>query len=702
MSRPPDLRTLLAQLDPQAPLAERHLWLIRLFDWIRGDQRSVEAAVSRVRLFLDAVDAHEGARERLAAWWQVLARTVDITTLLADFGFAPRTAFVSELSDRIRRKLLPATPETQDAAELFRLVLPGEFDARWLAQLDDGLLARLSLLLGGGRAEGFRRWQRIVLEAITFCTSQVVANGYASELRLRMGVPVPVAEAIEADPIDADGRGATAPAQPEDPASQAQPFHALTASLQRLRAQVLRAGAPDDTELQAALQDFRERLDACRQAAASVYTHLEDHGISVGLVFRLRQLRERVLRIRELMDCLASANAARSAARLISRLVIAGREGASVRALIAANSSLLAAKVAERSAETGASYITRTWPEYKAMVRRAAGGGALMSITTLVKFMLLGLGLSAFWGGFFAGFNYAASFVAIQLLHLTVATKQPAMTAPAMAARLKGLDKQGGVESFVDQVTRLVRTQVAAVLGNVMLVVPCVLLLSYLILLATGHPMISTAEAEHVLHSLTLLGPTLFFAAFTGVLLFSSSIIAGWVENWFVLHNLDSAMRYNPRITRILGSARADRWAGFMRRNISGLTSNISLGFMLGLIPAFTLFFGVPMEVRHVTLSSGQIAAAAAAYDLPMLASRELLVPILWCAAGAALTGVLNVGVSFFFAFRLALRAQNVSGLDRARIRSAIWARWRQRPLSFFLPARASTRTAPRGPSRAG
>ena len=57
--------------------------------------------------------------------------------------------------------------------------------------------------------------------------------------------------------------------------------------------------------------------------------------------------------------------------------------------------------------------------------------------TTFVKFVLLALGLAAFWGGFWAGVNYAASFVLIMLLHWTVATKQPAMTAPAMAAQAR-------------------------------------------------------------------------------------------------------------------------------------------------------------------------------------------------------------------------------------------------------------------------
>jgi site-specific recombinase len=343
---------------------------------------------------------------------------------------------------------------------------------------------------------------------------------------------------------------------------------------------------------------------------------------------------------------------------------------------------MLAAKVAERSSETGEHYITRTCAEYRQMLRDAAGGGALMSITTLLKFVVLSAGLSAFWSGFFAGMNYAASFVIIQLLHWTVATKQPAMTAPAMAAKLKELEHRGAIEGFVDEVAHLVRSQVAAIVGNLALVAPAVLLISSVLWYTLGHPMIDAAIAAHVLHDLTLIGPTAIFAAFTGVLLFASSIIAGWAENWFVLQQLDSALRYNPKITELLGNIRADRWAAFMRNNISGLTANVSLGLMLGLAPAFAAFFGLDVEVRHITLSTGQLAAAAASIGFDIFQNPGFW----WCVAGLMVTGLLNVGVSFYMAFQLALRAHNVSGVQRGLIYGALRKRLRKRPLSFFWP----------------
>jgi len=220
--------------------------------------------------------------------------------------------------------------------------------------------------------------------------------------------------------------------------------------------------------------------------------------------------------------------------------------------------------------------------------------------------------------------------------------------------------------------------------GNIGLVIPVVLLISSVLALTTGSAMIDEEKARHTLQDISLLGPTLLFAAFTGVLLFASSIVAGWVENWFVFHKLHSAMEHNPRFTGLLGRERAARWANFTRANISGLAANISLGFMLGLTPAFLQFFGIGLDVRHVTLSAGQVAASAFALGLGVL--RE---PAFWWAvAGVAAVGPINLGVSFYLAFRLALQAQNISEVNRQLIRTAIKRRIYVAPLSFLLPPR--------------
>ncbi len=666
---------LLETMDANAPLVQRHIWLIALLQWIRGDGRSAMAAVGRVDILLDVMDARPPLALHLRQWWQRLMDTVDDAALLSDYGFASRNAFVSELVERLHRKLLPATPETADAGELFTLVLPDKLDAQWIAALSPATLERVATLLtlpARGQAAHAPRdlthWQASLIDAITFCTSNIRAVGFAPEIRLRMRTPA------RAD----------------------SPFHTLSNDFETLRdawwAMHSYEPGPDAAQhLADATTQFKAKLEACRQAAASVYTHLDSHGISMDLVFRLRQLRERVLRIRALLDCLLGDDTLAYSAKLLSHLASVGQDQRSLGVLLSSNTSLLAAKVAERSSETGEHYITRNRREYRAMLGQAAGGGALTAGTTALKFAILAVGLSAFWTGFWSGVMYAASFVLIQLLHFTLATKQPAMTAPAMAAKLKDISDPRAVESFVDEVTHLVRSQFAAVLGNVAVVFPVVVAFSVAMQSAMGRPMIDADTANYVLQSLTLLGPSLLFAAFTGVLLFSSSIIAGWVENWFVLHRLDSAIRYNPAISRALGVARADRWAHFMRQQVSGLAANISLGFMLGLIPAVLTFLGIGLDVRHVTLSAGQLGAACASLGLDVIHMPALW----WAAASIPFIGVLNVGVSFYLAFRVALTAHNVSGIDRAHIRRAIWQRLRRAPGSFLWPTRETQPPAP-------
>ena len=653
-----DLPALLAELDPHAELAERHLWLIHVLHWMRSAAPSIEVAMAKAESFVAAFEADEALRLRLQLWWQRFSATVDITTLLADFGFAPRTAMVTELTERLRLKLLPGTPETIDAAELFSIALPHEFDARWLTALPEPLLQRLTALLVPEEAQqGIGFWRHALLGAITYCAGQILANGFSPELRLRMS----------------------------EEAREEQPFHALIHDVESFRIEFVH-GVRTPERLEQAEQRLRERLDACRAAIGTVYQHFAAEGISVGLVFRLRQVRTRIVRVRQLLSCLTSEHPEQEAARLLAGFVSVGRDRRSLRNLWATNSSLLAAKVTERSAETGEHYISHNRSEYLQMVRRAAGGGLLMSVTTLLKFGLAARAFSAFWGGFWAGVNYSISFVLIQLLHWTVATKQPAMTAPAMAAKLKDMqsseDAAHTLEAFVDEVANLVRTQVAAILGNVLVVFPAALILSLLWWQMFGATPLDAAHAQSTLDSLHVLGPSALFAAYTGVLLFASSLIAGWVENWFVLRRLDSAIRYNPRFTRWLGKGRAKRWGDFWRANISGFAANISLGMMLGLTPAIAAFFGLGLEVRHVTLSSGQLGVASATFGLGVLA----LPAFWWALALLPLNGALNVIVSFYLAFRMALRAHNINGVERSRIYAAIRQRLRSKPSSFFLP----------------
>ncbi|HEY8711122.1 MAG TPA: site-specific recombinase [Burkholderiaceae bacterium] len=672
---PWDLTALLNGADPKASLPERHLWLIRLLEWLRhtpvaaqGDTQEPGGAgsdaaptpVLRLRHLLGVLDRHPEHQARVAELLRRLWSEVDSASLLADFGFAPRIDLWGELGRRVSARVLPLTPATTDLGDLFALLFPHADDAAWLLAIDDATLQRLRTYVAPER--GSTLWRAPFLDAIEFLASSVRASGFSRALRLRMS--------------------------PELLADQ--PFRQLARVAEQVsdHARALDADGQPGAETEAALLQevhyLRALLDACRRCAESVHEHLEAHGVSVNVVFEVDQLGERTHRIDALLTCVISPEPAREIARLLADLVRTADERRSIRALLSRHYSLLARQVAERSAASGEHYITRDHAEYRGMLGAAAGGGAVLAVTTFIKFAVLAIGLSAFWGGFWAGINYAASFVLVQLLHFTVATKQPAMTAPAMAARLTELGSDERVEGFVDEVAHLIRSQAAGIFGNLALVAPVVLGVQWLAQRAFGAPLVGKVEAEHVLASLTLLGPTALYAALTGVLLFASSLIAGWAENWFVWHQLDSAIAWNPRIVARLGAARAARWAAYWRSHISGFASNISLGMMLGVVPVVALFFGLPIEVRHVTLSAGQLAAAVGAEGLGLLRHA----PFWWCMAGIAVTAALNVSVSFFLAFKVALRSRGIRLADRSRIYRAIRARLWARPLSFVWPAR--------------
>ncbi|MFO1340914.1 MAG: recombinase, partial [Burkholderiaceae bacterium] len=566
----------------------------------------------------------------------------------------PRQGFVSELAERLRLAWLPGTPQTGDLGALFPQLFTRADDADWVEALDDATVGRVLALCAPADAPASEApWQGPMVESIQLLASQIRASGLSGPMRQRM---------------DAD-------------LLASRPFHQVVQA-----AEALRTGHRDGDGVAALQQQasyLRAVLVACRAAAASVKGHLDEHGISVDLVFQVDQLRARGDRIEALLDALLAEEPAPELRRLLAGLVREAAERRSFARLFGRHYGLLARKVTERSAETGEHYITRSRAEYRTMLAQASGGGAVIGLTTLAKFALAALALSPFWAGFAAGVNYAISFVLVYLLHWTVATKQPAMTAPAMAAKLEGVSASDeAVEGFVDEVTHLLRSQFAGIVGNLALVVPVVLAAQGLGWWLAGAPPVGEKEARYVLHSLHLLGPTAFYAAFTGVLLFASSLVAGWVENWFVFHRLDSAIAWNPHIRDRLGPARAQRWAVWWRDHVSGLAANVSLGLMLGVVPVLCSFFGLPIEVRHVTLSMGQLSAALGALGPALLSQPDFW----WCLASIPVVGVLNLTVSFTLAFRVAVASRGLRVRDRSRLYAALRRRLRRAPASFLVP----------------
>ena len=205
---------------------------------------------------------------------------------------------------------------------------------------------------------------------------------------------------------------------------------------------------------------------------------------------------------------------------------------------------------------------------------------------------------------------------------------------------------------------------------------------------------LDAATSEYVLHSLhpTHSG-TIFYAALTGVLLWMSSIAAGWLENWAVYRRLPEAIA-GHRWGRFLGRRTMGFFSRFFTRNISGLGGNSALGLMLGMTPVMGKFFGLPLDVRHVTLSTGALTLAALALGNEVFSSEAFLA----AALGIVIIGCLNFGVSFVLALAVALRARQVERSDRLRLLLSVLATFVRSPFQFFIPPRQNHAARVHGP----
>ncbi|VVD95652.1 site-specific recombinase transmembrane protein [Pandoraea cepalis] len=672
------LDELLAHADPSAPLAVRNQWLIELAHWVqkrgalvneaRGEGEAARYRPhTRLRYLLQML-------ERNPAWRLPVARTLrsvvaesDAISLLCDTGMPVRPGFWGALVERVEKALIPPPPTRRDLSALCSLMFPDGDAADWIAAMPPALLADLIALLHEGEDEDdntdWNPFGEDLLVAMHHLVDQIGSTGLSQAVRSRLAYP----RATES------------------------PFYQIGRAMQALESagQAFAHGAPPSQHFVQQINVFRALIDDCARAARQVYAHLDENGVSVDIVFQVERTKARIRRLERLLEAWLthgeSGDRAVARVQLLADLVRANRASQSVGELARTSFGLLARKVVERSAETGEHYIARNRSEYFTMLKMACGGGLVTVVTVYVKFLIASAHLPTVVEGFLAGANYALCFLFMHFCHFTLATKQPAMTAPAIARKLDDVDTPAGMDAFVGEVIALVRTQAAAIFGNLAVVFPFCLLVQWTVSAALGMNTIPPEKAHATLNSFSILGITPLFAAMTAVLLWFSSLISGWADNWFALHGIGDVLAYNRRLRFVFGRNGAARLADACRRHIAPVLGNLTLGFMLGLVPAVLTAFALPFEVRHVTLSTGAIATSIGVLGMPVL--RD---PALWLAvAGVGSMALLNVGVSFALAFHMALRSRPLPMGDRRHIHRALWRAVLRNPLVLLFPLRA-------------
>jgi len=689
---------LLANADPLAPLAQRNEWLIEVAHWLhRGGSVTLSDASpmqlgadsaevkfpphTRLRYLLQLLDRNPAWKARCAETLRRILADSDTISLLCESGMPVHSGFIGALLERIQLNLIPPAPNSTDITALFTLMFTSADDAQWVAALPPALLEKIGELFNHGIAPAEKyaagRLSRDLLTSIHTLICQISATGLSGAVRTRLPGNSPedmpffqLGRAIEAVSVE---------------------HAAWTAAQQQVSPE---ASDPIDVGVlkQRLLQRvnfLRVLLDQCRIASRAIYSHLDENGVSVEIVFQIERMQTRLTRVEHLLEAWLADDEMRARTRLIAELIASNRASQSVVVLMRNSFGLLARKVVERSAETGEHYIAHDRAEYYSMLKMAAGGGLVTAFTVYLKFGVTGAHLPPMVEGFFAGLNYAASFLLMHFLHFTLATKQPAMTAPTIAHKLDGVGTPEGLDKFVSSVIALVRTQAAAIFGNLILVFP-VCLLAQLGFAAIFHGnLISPEKAHHTLKSFSLLGPTPFYAAFTGVLLWSSSLLSGWADNWFALHRIGDVLTYNRRLRLVFGETGAARIAAFWHKNVSGIIGNVSLGMMLGLVPAILTAFALPFEVRHVTLSTGSIATAIGVLGPEVLKTGDFW----WAVAGTVSMAFLNLLVSFALAFQMAIRSRQLPKTNRRTLNRAIWQRIFANPLCLLFPVEDKTAT---------
>jgi site-specific recombinase len=288
--------------------------------------------------------------------------------------------------------------------------------------------------------------------------------------------------------------------------------------------------------------------------------------------------------------------------------------------------------------------------------------------------------------------NYSIGFLLIDATGGTLATKQPAFTASAVASSLdtKGNTYKPNLYNLTITVAKVSRSQIASFIGNLLFVFPGAFLLAWLYELVTkskileGEQAMAMLESQHPWHSLSLL-----YACNTGMFLFLSGIIAGYVQNKILYGQIGERLKNHPLWNSGESPEKRKRWVKFIEKNAGSIIGNISLGFMLGMSSIVSKILGIPFDIRHITISAGNVSVALYGLGIRNVPLTYLLVILF----GVLAIGFLNFVVSFSLAFAVAVKSRGVQLKDYPEFLGILSRYFFKRPLDFIRPRKQLSET---------
>ena len=619
-----DLVTLLKNLDPKYSFSERMVALGQIMDWIRLPLKSqtpphvepfIHSRDVRMKFLFQFLERNQEEGRFLALTLQELIIPGGAVSLYCLTGISENQGFFTELSNRVVQKVLPDTYTEKDLSETFKTLFVEEEDAIWLETSLKNIYP-LFLEFTDRHKISFEALNLDGKEAMVILGAQVATIGTSRDIRRRL-----------------------------------EEQRLIDSSFLRLNA-VINAHESNENIL--------KEISASRLSLQTVRSNLEASGVSVDLIFKIEKIASILDRIE--MIIYSSKYYGKEAAPLMmgqfmGRLVRDELNSWGVKTYIRENLHMLTRKIVERAGEKGSHYIANTFAEKRELFMAATWAGILTTFTAICKFWINTHDFPLFFEGFFFFINYAFGFLVMQKFHLALSSKQPAYTASALSQRFEAFKKTKELDEVTSEMKKIMNSQFITTVGNLLWVIPCTIAADWGWYYMTGHHIMNQVEAFAFIgkHD-PLTSLTIPFAILTGVFLWLSSVIAGWVENWIVFRDIPEAMRASPFLKSTLGKTKlhfmADHFAGTM----GGIAGNLSIAFMLATPIIVGKFSGLPLDIRHVTLAAGTVTLALNAIEWnldywPLIVSMGISILVI---------GFFNFSVSFYCALRMAALARDV------------------------------------------
>ncbi|HSH64825.1 MAG TPA: hypothetical protein VLB84_03290, partial [Bacteroidia bacterium] len=246
-------------------------------------------------------------------------------------------------------------------------------------------------------------------------------------------------------------------------------------------------------------------INSCTMFVNKIRSSNSIYGTSLELTLILQKLNTSLERMHELLHLLVKeerTNYFFHLVHFIKKIIKLENQKNSIRKFFNDTISLLAYEMTEHSGKAGEHYVTSTPKEYFQMFYDALKGGFVIGFLVIIKYMLHGLRLPIFQDTLLKAFNYSFGFVGIQLLHGTVATKQPSMTAATIVQSMESHVESEEIVELGEFVIRVFRSQFIAVVGNLLLAFPVAFAIGWIWHELTGTAIASHDEAVYKLESL--------------------------------------------------------------------------------------------------------------------------------------------------------------------------------------------------------